>query len=108
MFSATSVRRTLSQGVALALAEKAAEEMRIETTDQCGHCADVRQSPSQGAKLAVAAKARDTMEVHRMLAHLNENNAENIWDNENRDDGPVGGLRGALACESKTESRAVD
>ena len=69
LFSTTVVRRTPSQGVALALAAKTAEVMRIKTTGQWGDCANVRRSPRQGAALAVAAKTRDMMEVHHMLAH---------------------------------------
>ena len=72
LFSATSVRRTPSQGAALGLAENTTGAMRMEATDQWGPCADVRQTPKQGAALAVAAKAHDMMEVHRVLAHRSE------------------------------------
>ena len=65
------MRRTPSQGVALALAEKTAEAMRI-ATGQWGSCADVRWSPRQEAALAVTTKAHYVMKVHHVLAGQEE------------------------------------
>ena len=65
------MRRTPSQGSALALATKTAEAMGT-ATDQWGPCANVRRSPRQGATLAVAVKAHDIAEAHRVLAHPSE------------------------------------
>ena len=72
LFSATDVRRTWSQGAALALAATTAEVIIIERMVQWGLCADVRRSPSQGVALAVAAKVRNITDVHRVAAHLSE------------------------------------
>ena len=66
------MRQTLSQEVALGLATRTAEAMRIEAAGQWGPCADVRRSPRQGATLAVAAQAHGMVEVHRVLAHPSE------------------------------------
>ena len=55
------MRRTPSQGVALGLATKTAEAIRVETTGQWGPRADVRQSSSQEAELALAAKTAKAM-----------------------------------------------
>ena len=59
--SATSMRRTPTQGAALALAEKMTEAIRVETTGQSGLRSDIRRSASQGAALALAAKTAETM-----------------------------------------------
>ena len=61
LFSVTSVKRTPSQGAALAVATKTAEAIRVETMGLCGGCADVRRSSSQGAALALAAKMAEAM-----------------------------------------------
>ena len=63
MFSAIGVRRTPSQGSALALAAKTAGAIRVETTGQWGPRADVRRSSSQGAALALAAKTAEAMRI---------------------------------------------
>ena len=55
LFSATGVRRTPSQGAALALAAKT-WAIRVGTTGQWRPRADVRRSSSQGAALALGAK----------------------------------------------------
>ena len=60
LFPATYVRRTLSQGAALALAAKTAVSIRVETTGQWRPRADVRRSSSQ-----VVALAEKTAEVMR-------------------------------------------
>ena len=65
------VRRSSSQGMALALTGKTTEA-RITATGQWGSCADVRRSPKQGVALALAAKAHDVVEVHRVLANTSE------------------------------------
>ena len=61
LFSATGVRRTPSQGAALALTAKTTEAIRVETTGLWGPRVDVRQSSSQGAALALAAKTTEAM-----------------------------------------------
>ena len=86
------VRRSPSQGAALALAAKATEAMRT-LLGQCGISVDVRRSTSQGATLAVAPKARDVVEVHHVLAHPGEEITHKYGSgNGNRDNGPVGAL----------------
>ena len=65
------MRRSSSQGEALALAKNPAEVMRT-ATGQWGPCADVRRSPRQETALAVAAKARSVMKVHHVLADPGE------------------------------------
>ena len=72
LFSATSVRRTPSQGAALGLAAKMAEVMIIEATGQWAPCADVRWSPRQGVALVGAVKVHDMVEEHRVLVHTSE------------------------------------
>ena len=67
MFSATGVRRTLSQGAAIGLAAKTAEAMRIEAAGQWRPCEDVKHSPRQGA--ALGGEAHDIVKVHRVPAH---------------------------------------
>ena len=81
LFSATGVSRTPSQGAALALAEKTAEAIRLETTGQWGPRAGVGRSSRQGAALALAAKTDEAM--------------------RNRD-GPVGVL---CRCQTEPEAR---
>ena len=66
------MKRSSSQGAALALAAKISAAIRVKTSGQWGSCADVRWNPSQGAALAVAAKAHDIVEVHRVAAYLSE------------------------------------
>ena len=65
------VRRSSSQGTALALTAKTTEG-RITATGQWEPCADVRQSPKQGVALALAAKTHGIVEAHRVLANLSE------------------------------------
>ena len=66
------MKRTPSQGAALGMAAKTAEATRIEATGQWGPYADVRRSSRQAPALAVAMKVHDMVEVHRVLAHPNE------------------------------------
>ena len=63
LFSAAGVRETPSQGAVLALAEKMAETMRIETKDQWETCAGARRTPSQEAALALAAKTAEASRI---------------------------------------------
>ena len=58
---AIGVRRTPSQGAALALTAKTAEAIRVETTGQWGPGANVKWSSSQGAALALAEKTAEAM-----------------------------------------------
>ena len=76
LLSATGVTGTRSQGAELGLAAKTTEGMIIEATGEWGPCADVRRSPRQGVALAVVEKAYDVVEVHRVLAHPNEENMQ--------------------------------
>ena len=61
LLSTTGVRRTPSQGTALALAARTAEAIRVEKTGQKGPRADVRQSSSQWETLALATKTDESM-----------------------------------------------
>ena len=103
------MRRAPSQDAALELVGKMAEAMRIESTGQWGPCAGVRRSLRRGAALAVATKAHDMVEVHRVLVHPCEEKTQKMAQAiRNRDDGPVGALRGVRAGGSETAGRAVD
>ena len=102
------MRRTQSQGAALASVAKTTEAMRTETTGHWGSCADVRRGPSPGAVLAVATKAHDIIEVYRVPKRGdNPENGSDDYD-YNSDDGSEGALRGKLTGESKTAGRVVD
>ena len=63
LVSATGVRRTPSQGAALALAEETTKAMRVEATGQWGRYADMRGSSSQAATLALTEKAAEAMTI---------------------------------------------
>ena len=108
LFSAIGVRRTPSQRAALGLAANTAEATRVEATGQWGSCADVRRSPRQEGVLALAVKAHDGRGTPRARAPGRGDHAENGSGNGNRDDGPVGALRGALAGESETAGGAMN
>ena len=69
LVSATGVKRTPTHRVALALAAKTVEAMRLGTTGHWEHCEDLRRSPHKWTALAVAAKVRNIMEVRHVLAH---------------------------------------
>ena len=75
------MRRSSSQGAALALAAKTAEAMTT-APGQWGKCADVGRSPGQRTVLAVAAKARGVMKVYHVLADPREETREMSLDPE--------------------------